>query len=291
VKFAFIEAERACFPIAFMCRHLGVSTSGFYASQKRPESTHAARKTGNSVLAREAHLKGRRAYGSPRVHRELRTAGRRVGRKRVARVMREANIAAKHKRRFVRTTDSNHVNPIAPNVLQREFTTDAPNKVWVTDITYIPTRQGWLYLAVIVDLFSRRVVGWAMEATMETDLVLSALRMALAQRRWPRALRHHSDRGSQYASGEYRRVLELHGITASMSRKGNCWDNAVAESFFGSLKKEYVHDVTFRTREEARSGIFEWIEVFYNRQRLHSTLDYMTPDQFEREQRAGQKAA
>jgi len=260
----------------------------------RPRSAQnqrTPRKTGNSVLAREAHLKGRRAYGSPRVHRELRTAGRRVGRKRVARVMREANIAAKHKRRFVRTTDSNHVNPIAPNVLQREFTTDAPNKVWVTDITYIPTRQGWLYLAVIVDLFSRRVVGWAMEATMETDLVLSALRMALAQRRWPRALRHHSDRGSQYASGEYRRVLELHGITASMSRKGNCWDNAVAESFFGSLKKEYVHDVTFRTREEARSGIFEWIEVFYNRQRLHSTLDYMTPDQFEREQRAGQKAA
>jgi len=243
------------------------------------------------VLAQKAHQKSRRTYGSPRVHKELQSAGHRVGRKRVARLMRDAKITARRKRPFVRTTDSKHDNPIAPNVLERNFTTDAPNKAWVTDITYIHTNEGWLYLAVILDLFSRRVVGWAMDATMHTGLVLSALQMALSQRQPPTSLKHHSDRGSQYTSAEYRKALELNGITSSMSRKGNCWDNAVAESFFGGLKKELVHDVRFKTRAEAKQALFEWIEVFYNRQRLHSTLNYMTPDQFERAQPAVAKAA
>lgn len=291
MKFAFIATEKANFPVRFMCRHFGVSASGFYASQKRPESTHGARDRELTVLVGEAHQEGRRAYGSPRVHAALKKAGHRVGRKRVARLMRAANITARRTRRFVRTTDSKHANPIAPNVLEREFTADAPNKAWVTDITYIPTQEGWLYLAAILDLFSRRVVGWAMGATLETILVVSALKMALNQRQPPSALIHHSDRGSQYASAEYRRMLELHGITPSMSGKGDCWDNAVAESFFGGLKKEFVHDVTFKTREEARQGLFEWIEVFYNRQRLHSTLDYMSPAEYERVQQAAPQAA
>jgi transposase InsO family protein len=274
-----------------MCRVLKVSASGFYASQKRPESKHAVQDRALTVLVREAHQKGRGAYGSPRVHAVLKAAGTRVGQKRVARLMRLARLSVRRRRRFVRTTDSRHSSPIAPNLLKRDFTTDAPNKAWVTDITYIPTQEGWLYLAAILDLFSRRVVGWAMGATMETSLVMGALKMALAQRQPPASLTHHSDRGSQYASGEYRHELELHNIISSMSGKGDCWDNAVAESFFGGLKKEYVYEVEFKTREEAKKGLFEWIEVFYNRQRLHSTLDYMTPDQYERVQRAVPKAA
>jgi transposase InsO family protein len=275
----------------FMCRMLGVSASGFYASQKRPESTHTVRDRVLTVLAQDAHRKGRGVYGSPRVHAVLAAAGHHVGKKRVARLMRAANITVRRRRRFVRTTDSNHANPIAPNVLNRDFTTDAPNKAWVTDITYIPTREGWLYLAVILDLFSRRVVGWAMAATMEKSLVLDALKMALRQRQPPASLTHHSDRGSQYASADYRLELKTHGIVCSMSRKGNCWDNAVAESFFGGLKKEFVHDEEFETREKAKSGLFEWLEVFYNRQRLHSTLDYMTPEQYEQAQLLAPKAA
>ncbi len=281
MKFAFMTAERACFPIRFMCRQLGVSPSGFYASQKRPESTHSQRDKALTVSVTEAHQRSRRTYGSPRVHAELQAHGQRVGRKRVARLMRSANICARRKRRFVRTTDSKHPHPIAPNVLKRAFTTEEPDKAWVTDITYIPTQQGWLYLAVIIDLYSRLVVGWAMDVTMERGLVLAALNMALRQRR-PSSLIHHSDRGSQYASADYRQMLKLHGIIASMSRKGDCWDNAVAESFFASIKKEFVHDVKFETQREAKAQLFEWIEVFYNRQRRHSTLAYQTPAEYER---------
>lgn len=291
MKFAFIAAQRACFPVRVMCRHLGVSVSGFYAAQLRPESAHTAQDRVLTALAAEAHLRGRRAYGSPRVHAVLKAAGHHVGRKRVARLMRSANITARRRRRFVRTTDSKHDHPIAPNVLKRQFTSDAPNKAWVTDITYIQTGEGWLYLAAILDLYSRRVVGWAMDANMETSLVMNALQMALHQRQPPRQLTHHSDRGSQYASTAYREALKQQGIEASMSRKGNCWDNAVAESFFGGLKKEFIHDVKFKTRKQAKAAIFEWIEVFYNRQRLHSKLDYMTPDQYERAQQATPKAA
>ena len=292
MKFAFVAAEKACFPVTVMCRHLGVSTSGFYASQKRPESTRAVRDRDLAAMAQAAHLKGRGTYGSPRVHAVLKADGQKVGRKRVARVMREAGIRARQKRRFVpKTTDSKHSGPIAPNVVARDFTADAPNKVWVTDITYISTQQGWLYLAAILDLFSRKIVGWAMDATMPTELALAALQMACTQRQPPTTLIHHSDRGSVYASEAYIKALEARGITRSMSGKGDCWDNAVAERFFGGIKKEFIHDVNFETGEEAKTKIFEWIEVFYNRERLHSTLSYVSPDAFEKAHRGQNQAA
>lgn len=291
MKFAFMAAEKANYPVSLMCRELEVSASGFYASQKRPESTHTAKDRELRVQVEKAHLEGRRTYGAPRVREVLKKQGRRVGRTRVARLMREAGLRVPQRRRFVRTTDSRHGHPIAPNVMNRKFTTTAPDKAWVTDITYIQTEEGWLYLAVILDLFSRRVVGWAMDDNMERGLVLSALAMAIKQRRPAAHLTHHSDRGSQYASADYRKMLELHGITCSMSRTGNCWDNAVAESFFGGLKKEFVHDAKFKTRQEAKDKLFEWIEVFYNRKRLHSTLDYMSPVEYERVKQASAKAA
>lgn len=286
-----MAAERANFPVRFMCRQLAVSAAGFYASQKRPESTHAVRDRELAQMVTKAHQEGRGAYGSPRVHATLKRAGQHVGRKRVARLMRDRGLHARRKRRFVRTTDSKHSHPVAANVLEREFTTEEPNRAWVTDITYIPTAEGWLFLAVILDLFSRRVVGWAMDSTMERGLVLAALGMALTHRQPPASLIHHSDRGSQYASGDYRRALAVNDITCSMSGKGDCWDNAVAESFFASLKKEFVHDVNFNTRDEAKGRIFEWIEVFYNRTRLHSTLDYVSPAEYERTQAALLKAS
>ena len=291
MKFAFMAAERACFPIRFMCRQLQVSASGFYAFHKRAESKQAVRDKVLTVEVTATHLRSRKAYGSPRVHAALQAAGWRVSRKRVARLMRETGVYALRKRRFVRTTDSQHDHPVAPNVLKREFTTTGPNKVWVTDITYVPTREGWVYLAVILDLYSRKVVGWAIGDNMERGLVLRALHMALLHRQPPTHLIHHSDRGSQYASGDYRNALALNGIECSMSRKGNCWDNAVAESFFAGLKKEFVYHVNFKTREEAQAGLFEWIEVFYNRQRLHSTLAYLSPTQYELKHQALPKAA
>lgn len=281
MKFAFMEAEKATFPVRFMSRQFGVSASGFYASRGRPESAHAIRDRELTGKVKEAFREGRGAYGSPRIHAALVEDGEQVGRKRVARVMREAGVEVECKRRFVRTTDSKHGHPVAPNVLDRKFTTEKPDQVWVTDITYIQTDEGWLYLAAILDLFSRKVVGWAMDATMERTLVMSALRMALRQRAPGAGLMHHSDRGSQYASGDYRTALRDAHITCSMSRKGDCWDNAVAESFFATLKKELVHVVKFKTRSEAKTKIFEYIEVFYNRKRLHSAIGYKTPNAFE----------
>lgn len=291
MKFAFMAAEKASFPIRFMCRELGVSPSGFYASQERPESTRTVQDRELMGPIREAFQEGRRRYGSPRVHKALVLDGERVGRHRVARLMRENGIHVTVKRRFVRTTDSKHSDPIAPNVLDRKFKVAAPNTAWVTDITYIPTGEGWLYLAVMLDLYSRRVVGWAMDDNMERGLVLSMLNMAVKGRKPPRHVTHHSDRGSVYASGDYRRALAAHGITCSMSRTGNCWDNAVAESFFATLKKEFVNDEKFETRGEAKGKIFEWIEVFYNRKRLHSTLGYQSPECFEAGNQAFSKAA
>ncbi|MFP2962870.1 IS3 family transposase, partial [Myxococcus sp. 1LA] len=226
--------------------------------------------------------KSRGTYGSPRVHAELRAKGRRVSRKRVARLMGQQGLAARRTRRFVHTTDSRHTQPVASNVLARDFSADAPNRTWVTDITYVWTRQGWLYLAVVLDLFSRLVVGWAMGEFIDRHLVLGALDMALKRRRPPRGLLHHSDRGSQYSSEDYQRALASRGIECSMSRKGNCWDNAVAESFFSTLKMELVHDADFATRDQARAALFEYIEVFYNRQRRHSTLGYVSPVEYER---------
>ena len=281
MRFAFIHVEKAFYPVAILCFTLEVSRSGYYAWRERPR---AARAREDEQLAAEiavAHRRSRGAYGSPRIHRDLRAKGRRIGRKRVARLMRTHGIAGKQKRRFRRTTDSNHDQPIAPNLLKRQFATEAPNQVWVTDVTYIPTAEGWLFLAVMLDLFSRRVVGWAASAQNDTDLALAALNGALHSRRPGRGLVHHSDRGSPYASTDYRRALADRGILASMSRAGDCWDNAVAESFFATLKGEHVDEQCFSGREAAIASIADYIERFYNPQRRHSHLDYVSPIEFE----------
>jgi transposase InsO family protein len=234
---------------------------------------------------KQIHAQVKARYGSPRIRAELVDRGHECSVNFVARVMREAGIAAKTTRRFRQTTDSNHALPVAPNVLDREFDPDEPNAAWVADVTYIPTREGWLYLAVVEDLFSRRVVGWSMDATMTSRLVVDALEMALASRlegSSPSGPVAHSDRGSQYASEHYQRRLSEERIVCSMSRRGNCWDNAPMESFFASLKKELVHDEDYATREQARASIFEYIEAFYNRVRRHSALGYVAPAEYER---------
>ncbi len=228
-----------------------------------------------------SHSASRRTYGSPRILRDLREDGRRVSRKRVARLMRELGLEGRRKRRFRATTDSRHRFPVAPNLLMRHFDVEAPNTAWVTDITYLATLEGWLYLVVILDLFSRRVVGYAMSERIDRELVLEALREALMHRPGARDLIHHSDRGSQYASHDYREALDQAGITCSMSRRGNCWDNAVAESFFGTLKMELLYELPLQTRSATRSAVADYIETFYNVRRRHSSLDYLSPVEFE----------
>ena len=271
--------------MAVLCRVLGVSRSGFYAWRSREPSAAEVRRgeLAEQITTIHAEVKGR--YGSPRVHAELVARGTTCCVNMVARVMREAGIVAKTKRKFRQTTDSNHPHPVAENLLDREFDPDEPNASWVADVTYIPTREGWLYLAVVEDLFSRMVVGWSMDATMTSRLVVDALEMALARRlalKGSSGLVAHSDRGSQYASEHYQRRLSEERIACSMSRRGNCWDNAPVESFFASLKKELVHHEDYATREEARASIFEYIEAFYNRVRRHSSLGYVAPAEFER---------
>ena len=282
MRFAFVEVEKARFPVAMMCRVLEVSRAGFYAWRTRPEAIRVGQDQRLAVEIASIHAESRRRYGSPRVHAELQRRGRTTSRKRVARLMRTQGLRARHKRRFRTTTDSAHEFPVAPNIVRRKFEADAPNKTWVTDITYIWTPEGWLYLAVILDLFSRRVVGWGMSEQITRKLALDALDMALFQRQPPRGLIHHSDRGSQYASGDYRRMLAANQIVCSMSRRGDCWDNAVAESFFSTIKLELVYESEWATRSEARAAIFEYLEVFYNRERLHSSLGYLSPAAFER---------
>jgi transposase InsO family protein len=265
-----------------MCHALGVSVSGYYAAQHRPPSARQATEARLRVEIRAEHAKSRRRYGAPRVHRELRAQGTHVAKKRVARLMREEGLVARPKRRFVRTTDATHAYPLAPNVLARHFAVETRlNQVWVSDLTYVPTRAGWLYLAVVLDLASRRVIGWAMRASLHEALTLNALQMALAQRRPAAGLLHHSDRGVHYASGTYRAILAAHAVTSSMSRPRDCWDNAVAESFFATLEHELLAVNDFPTHEAARRAIFEFIEVWYNRQRRHSSLDYLSPVQYE----------
>jgi transposase InsO family protein len=281
VKFAFISEEKVAFPIAVLCRLLAVSASGYYASCGRPKSSRARRDEELSERVAAAHLASKRRYGSPRVHAELKAAGERVGRKRVARLMREKKLAARARRRFRATTDSNHTFPIAPNVLERDFTASAPNEAWVTDITFVWTAQGWLYLAVILDLFSRRVVGWATSQNVDRHLALAALDKALMLRRPRAGLVHHSDRGSTYASSDYRKALETRGIECSMSRSGDCWDNAVAESFFSSLKREIEEIDDLESWAGATHYIGEYIDGFYNLQRRHSAINYNSPIEFE----------
>lgn len=265
-----------------MCRVLKLSRSGYYAWIKRKPSSRTQE---NEILSQEIqqiHQESRQTYGSPRIHAALVAKGFQVGRQRVVRLMEKLGICALRKRKFKATTDSEHDLPIAQNVLARDFTTTEPDRAWVADMTYIWTTEGWLYLAVIIDLFSRRVVGWSMADHMRTALVLTALEAALGQRVPSQTgLVFHSDRGSQYASSDYRDALLKADITCSMSRRANCWDNAVAESFFGTLKIELIYPRIFSTRAIARTIIAEWIEVFYNRQRLHSTLGYLAPAQFE----------
>jgi transposase InsO family protein len=279
-RFAFAAAERDNHAVARLCRAVGASVSGFYAwlraiptVQDRPKAEAGLRGHIGRIFA--AH---RRAYGSPRVHAELRREGRRHSRRRVARLMREMGLSARRgRRRPPRTTDSRHGHPVAPNLLGRRFAAERPDAVWLADLSYLPTDEGWLYLAAIEDLATREIVGWSMADHLRSGLCVDALVMALQRRRPEPGLMHHSDRGVQYAAEPYRRVLERHGIEQSMSRRGNCLDNAPMESFFASLKKEHVHHVRFRTRAEARAAVFEYVEVFYNRQRLHSALGYRTP--------------
>ena len=268
--------------MAVLCRVLGVSRSGFYAWRSREPSAAAVRRAelAEEITTIHAEVKGR--YGSPRIHAELVARGTTCCVNVVARVMREAGIAARTRRQFRQTTDSNHPHPVAENLLDREFDPGEPNASWVADVTYVPTREGWLYLAVVEDLFSRMVVGWSMAATMTSRLVVDALEMALARRLVGPGLVAHSDRGSQYASEHYRRRLGEERITCSMSRRGNCWDNAPMESFFASLKKELVHHEDYATRDQARASIFEYIEAFYNRVRRHSSLGYVAPAEYER---------
>jgi transposase InsO family protein len=276
-----VEAEKAYFPVRVLCQVLQVSVSGFYSWRKRGPSQRAREDEQLKVHIRAAHKASRGRYGSPRVQKELCAQDQHVGKKRVARLMKADGLAARRKRRFRRTTDSTHQHPVAPNLLDRQFTVDAPNAVWVTDITYIWTQEGWLYLAAILDLYSRKVVGWAVDESLERHLALDALAMALSNRRPARGLLHHSDRGVQYASDDYQKALKKDGLICSMSRKGDCWDNAVAESFFATLKAELVYLTEYRTRAEARASLFEYIEVFYNRQRRHSAIGYVSPSQFE----------
>jgi putative transposase len=283
VTFAWIEERRAEWPVTQMCRVLEVSRAGFYAWRSREPSKTETRREELTEQVTQIHAEVKARYGSPRMHAELVDRGHECCVNTVARVMREAGIAAKTKRKFRQTTDSNHSHPVAENVLDREFDPAEPNASWVADVTYIPTREGWLYLAVVMDLFSRMVVGWSMAATMTSRLVVDALEMALSDRSEGYLdLVAHSDRGSQYASEHYQRRLAEERIVCSMSRRGNCWDNAPMESFFASLKKELVHDEDYATREEATASIFEYIEVFYNRVRRHSTLGYVAPAEYER---------
>jgi transposase InsO family protein len=264
-----------------MCRVLKVSRGGYYAWRRRPVGPRSRETQQLLTAIRASWERSRRNYGSPRVYEDLRAQGWRVSRKRVAELMRRNGLQARRKRRFRKTTDSDHGRPVAPNVLDRRFEVERPDTVWAGDITYIWTLEGWLYLAVVLDLFSRRVVGWAMSKHIDTQLTLDALRMALAQRQPPAGLLHHSDRGSQYAAERYGDELDAYGVVPSMSRRGDCFDNAVVESFFSTLKNELIHLVVFPTREVARKAIFEFIEIYYNRQRRHSTLGYLTPIDYE----------
>lgn len=285
MRFAFIRAEKAKHDVALLCEMLQVSRQGYYAWLGRKP---CRRQLTDEALRRQIHrafAESGARYGAPRIQRALSIEGHPTSRKRVARLMRQEGLVGRHqRRRFIHTTDSRHGFAIAPNVVNRNFAPEGPNRVWATDITYIPTQKGWFYLAVVLDLFSRKVVGWSMQRYMDRRLVLDALNMAIdARRPAPGTLVHHSDRGVQYACHEYRRALADAEIVPSMSRKANCWDNAVVESFFSTLKHELVYRTTFADHEAARAALFHYIETFYNRRRLHSSLGYLSPIEYERQ--------
>ena len=282
MRFAFVRVHQAEFPVGLLCKVLGVSRSGYYAWRDRPTSPTAARRDRLVEQIRQAHEGSRSGYGSPRVHSELKAGGVACCENTVAKLMRAHGIRSRARRRFVaRATDSRHDRPVAENVLAREFYPERPDTAWAADVTYIPTAEGWLYLVAVIDLCSRKVVGWATANHLRAELPLEALRMALAHRRPPGGLLHHSDRGVQYASDAYWALLAEHGIEPSMSRKGNSWDNAVVKRFFGTLKRELVHHESYAGHAEARRSLFEYIEVFYNRRRRHSTIGYRSPAEFQ----------
>lgn len=282
MRYHFIAAHRRLFRVEKMCRVLKVSRSGYYGWLKRPESRRSQENRFLLWEIKVVHERNRKTYGSPRVTAELRAQGVVCSENRVARLMRVNGIRAKTKRKFKATTDSKHRLPVAPNLLERQFSVDHPNQVWLSDITYVWTAEGWLYLAGVLDLYSRMVVGWSMGARLTSRLTVDALTQAIGRRRVQPGLLHHSDRGSQYAAGDYQCLLLQHGMICSMSRKGDCYDNAVMESFFATLKRELVLCERFATRDDAKAKIFEYIEVFYNRQRRHSSLGYQSPVEFER---------
>ena len=282
MTYRFIDEHKGQWPVRLLCEVLEVSPAGYYAWRQCPRSDRQQQRDALLVEIRAIHAQFKGRYGSPRIHAELVTRGHACCVNTVAKLMREAGIAAKTARKFrCSTTDSDHDLPVAENLLDRQCNPSEANEAWVADITYIPTREGWLYLAAVEDLYSRRVVGWAMAEHMESRLVVDALAMAVQRRLPDEGLLAHSDRGSQYASAHYQRLLARHGITCSMSRRADCWDNAPMESFFASLKKELVHDADFATRAEARAAIVEYIEVFYNNQRRHSSLGYVSPAEYE----------
>ena len=280
--FSCIEQHRNRWPVRLQCKVLDVSASGFYAWRKHQPSRRAVANQNLLQDIRRIHWDSRKLYGSPRVHAALRKEGQKISRRRVEKLMRDNDLRAITKRRVrVKTTDSNHNLPIAPNLLDRNFGALGPNEKWLADITYIFTAEGWLYLAAILDLYTRKIVGWAMRDHMRVELTLAALMMAVQRQRPAPGLIHHTDRGSQFAAHDYQNALAAAGMTCSMSRRGNCWDNAPMESFFHTLKTELVHQRNYATREEARRDLFQYIEGYYNRQRIHSALNSLTPEQME----------
>ena len=281
MRYRAIQEHDRRYPIRLMCRALTVSPAGYYAWAGRPESRRSVHNRTLLSAIRVIHRESRETYGSPSIWDALIKRGHGVGENRVARLMRLEGIRAKTVKKWRATTQSNHRLPVTENTLNRQFTVAQPNRVWAGDLTYVWTTEGWLYLAVVLDLYSRTVIGWAMGHRLTVELAEGALTMALANRKPSAGLLHHSDRGSQYAAHRYQRLLGEHGITSSMSRTGNCWDNACVESFFGTLKRELVYHRHYTTRDEAKRDIFEYIEVFYNRLRRHSTLGYYSPAEFE----------
>lgn len=283
MRYAVIQRYRRQYSVRRMCRVLEVSPSGYYAWSSRSESARARDDRRLLVKIREAFRKSHSTYGSPRIAVELKAQGESCGKNRVARLMREEGLVARRRRRYKSTTDSRHTWPVAPNLLDQKFAVETPDTVWLGDITYLPTDEGWLYLAVLLDLCSRRVVGWATSDRIDSELTLRALRRALDQRHPGPGLLHHSDRGSQYACGQYRERLAGLEVEVSMSRKGNCFDNAPMESFFSSLKTEWLRDRRFATRTQANRSLFAYLELFYNPKRRHSSLGYLSPAEFEKE--------
>jgi putative transposase len=282
MRFRLIEDHRGVWPVRVMCDALRVSASGYYVWRSRPQSPRAISNRELLIDIRRVHAQHRERYGAPRIHAELRAEGQTVSRQRVERVMRQHGIRVRAPRRYrVCTTDSKHALPVAENRLDQNFVADRPDQLWLADITYIPTGEGWLYLALVLDLFTRKVVGWAMRDHMRAELTIAALTMAIQRRRPAAGLIHHSDRGSQYAAGDYCKILQAAALLQSMSRKANCWDNAPMESFFGTLKTELVHYGEYPDRDAARRDLFAYIKGYYNRRRIHSAIGYITPEQAE----------